>query len=1019
MKLSKLCIHRPVFAVVLSLLIIVLGIVGYSYLEVRYFPKISEKTATIKYSLEGASPSLMRDTVAVPVENALNGINNLQKMVSSSSYGSTQINLTFYPSTNMTMAMGDIRDALSGIDPDALPTGILPPNVTNGGVARSVLTLGFVDSSMSSGELRDYVIKYIQPLFENIPGMGGVWLNSSGAYAMRIWLDPQKMAAFGITTKDIQDMLTSNNITFSGGSVRGDSQNYSIVSSTALTKVDEFKNLILRDDSGSILRLKDVATVKMGNASLDDRIMKINGQVGLRMELRPIDTANPITVAKLSAEKIKEVRRILPKGMSMFQTYNQSTFLKNSIADSYHTLFEAIILVMLVVFLFLGSIRAALIPILTIPVCVIGAFGVMLLCGFSINIVTLLAIILAIGLVVDDAIVVLENVHRHIEMGKPPKDAALIGSAEIGFSVIAMTITLAAVYAPIGFLTGLTASIFREFAFTLAGAVLISGFVALTLSPMMCAFILKSKSSYFKYETILENIFDNLNDKYRLMLKIFLNKKKLIIGFLFALLMLCFLLFNIISQAFIPKEDIGYLEANSTSPPNSTVPYTDYYTNILNNLIFNNSKDIENNSTLVFSGRSVNFITLKPWGERKISSDQLMKSFSPLANKIPGIQVSFSVPDPVSYGSDADEGDIVLYLGSFKDSNYLLKYSDKILKELKSYAGIHNVNSDLKFNTMAYNISFNRDMAASLGVNLQDIADTFSILMSGKHITNVLSGNQTYQVIVQMDQKDLASFKNLNKIYVASKSGEMIPLANLVSIKKEVRQSSLTRYKRMNSAKITANISPGYELGDVYKKIQSLLSSDMGKISVSYGGRIAAFVESNGTMLGLFLLALVFIYLVLAAQFESFVDPFIILLTVPLSLVGALFTMYLTGGTLNLFTNIGLITLLGLISKHGILITQFSNESLKNGLTLYEAVMDGAVTRLRPILMTTCAMVLGSIPLAFSSGPGSIAKSMLGYTLVGGLIFGTVFSLVIIPIAYVLLSPLDHKKKRLLKSMKG
>jgi multidrug efflux pump subunit AcrB len=444
------------------------------------------------------------------------------------------------------------------------------------------------------------------------------------------------------------------------------------------------------------------------------------------------------------------------------------------------------------------------------------------------------------------------------------------------------------------------------------------------------------------------------------------------------------------------------------------VPYTNYYTNILNKLIFNNSKDIADNSTLVFSGRSVNFITLKPWGERQNTSEQLLRKFTPIAETIPGIKVSFSVPDPVSYGSDADDGDVVLYVGSFKNTDYLLKYSDNILEQLKSYPGVHNVNSDLKYNTMAYNITFNRDMAASVGVNLQDIADTFSIMMSGKHITDVLSGNQTYQVIVQMDQKDLKSFKNLNKIYVASTTGEMIPLSNLVTIKKEVRQSSLSRYKRMNSAKITADISPGYALGDVYQHIQSIVSSEKGDISVAYGGRIAAFMESNGTMLGLFLLALIFIYLVLAAQFESFVDPFIILLTVPLSLVGALFTMLITGGELNLFTNIGLITLLGLISKHGILITQFANESLKSGASLYDAIKEGAVTRFRPIMMTTCAMVLGSIPLAFSTGPGSVSKSMLGFTLVGGLIFGTIFSLIIIPVVYVILSPLDHKKRKVI-----
>ena len=1018
MKLSKVCIERPVFSIVLSLLIIVLGIVGYAYLELRYFPKISEKTASVKYSLVGASPSLMRDTVTIPVENALNGVDNLKTMVSTSSYGSSSVDLTFYPSTDMTLAMGQIRDAISGIPADQLPDDLNPPNITNGGVARTVLSLGFIDSSMTSAQLNDYVTRDIQPLFENIPGMGGVWINASGSYAMRIWLDPQKMAAFGVTTANVQDMLTSNNITFSGGTVRGQAQNYSIVSSTTLKDASQFENMIIRDDNGAILRLKDIATVKLGNASLNDRIMRINGKVALRMELRPIDTANPITVAKLSEAKIKEVQKILPKGMIMFTTYNQSTFLENSIDRSFHTLLEAIILVMLVVFLFLGSLRASLIPILTIPVCVIGAFGIMLLCGFSINVVTLLAIILAIGLVVDDAIVVLENIHRHIEMGKPPKEAALIGSAEIGFSVIAMTITLAAVYAPIGFLTGLTASIFKEFAFTLAGAVLISGFVALTLSPMMCAYILHKKEKESRIERILEVVFERLNGAYDRALRTFLKYKYYVVMSLLVLMAICYWLFMIVPQSFIPKEDIGYFVANSDSPPNSTVPYTDYYTTVLNDTVYKNDPNIQSNSTLVFDSRSVNFVTLEPWGKRKLSTEEIIKGFTPAAEKIPGIKVSFSVPDPVSFGADSDAGDVVLYIGSFKDTDYLLGYTNKVMRKLEMYKGIHNVKTSLKFNTMAYNISFNRNQAASLGVSLQDVADTFSILMSGKHITNVLSGNKTYQVIVQMNQKDLATFQSLDKIYVASNSGEMVPLSNLVTVKKEVRQSSLARYQRMNSAKITADISPGYVLGDVYKEINQVIGKHKGDVTVAYGGRIAAFMDSSGTMLGLFILALVFIYLVLAAQFESFVDPFIILLTVPLSIVGALLTMLITGGELNLFTNIGLITLVGLISKHGILITQFANDSFNEGLSLFDAVRKGAVTRLRPILMTTSAMVLGSVPLALATGPGNAANSMVGWVLVGGLLFGTIFSLFIVPVAYLILSPFDHKKRKMIAERK-
>ncbi|WP_119328896.1 efflux RND transporter permease subunit [Cysteiniphilum halobium] len=1021
MKLSKICIERPVFAVVLSLMIIVLGIVGFSYLEIRYFPKIQQKIAQVSISYTGASPTLMKNDVTVPVEDALYNIDGLVKMTSTSSYGSSKINLTFADDADMTNVMGQVRDNISSIISQKLPADINAPSVTQGGVERPVVNLGVLDKNLTSAQIRDYVQKNIVPIFQSIPGMGAVWVYGASDYAMRIWLNPQKMAALGITVSDVQSTLNSNNISFSGGSVRGKYRNFSISSDTDLTTADQFKNLVVKDSGNAPVYLKDIAKVDLGNASLSDSPMLINGQNAISVQLRPTDNANPITVANLAKEELKRVANQLPKGMEVKVVYDQSTFLQKSITDGYDTLLEAIILVMIVVFIFLGSIRAALIPILTIPVCVIGAFGVMLLCGFSINVVTLLAIILAIGLVVDDAIVVLENVHRHIEMGKKPFEAAVQGSAEIGFSVIAMTLTLAAVYAPIGFLSGFSATIFREFAFTLAGSVLISGFVALTLSPMMCAYILKSREKETKIEIWLEHIFDKLNGAYAKVLNFVLKAKYWVVALLVILGVLCFMLFKVVPQSFIPKEDIGYFEANITSPPSAALDYTDYYMNMLSQRVYKNNPYILNNAEYVFSGSANNFVTMQPWGDkRKVSTQKVIDKLLAEAQQIPGIKVSMSVPDPVSFGPDADGSDVIIYLHNVGPINHLVKAADSLTKKLMNYPGLNNVNNGLKFDNVVYNVKFQRELAANIGVDPQNIADTFSILMSGKHITDVKTDEKSYQVLVQMNLKDLSSFGSLSKIYVPSDSGLMVPLSNLIKVTPDVRQSSLFRYNRVNTAQITANISSGYSMSEVYNEINKLTNqTNLDGAGIDFGGRMAAFLSSSGTMFGLFALALIFIYLVLAAQFESFVDPFIILLTVPLSTVGALITMLMTGGDLNLFTNIGLITLVGLISKHGILITQFANEYFKEGVSLIDAVKTGAITRLRPILMTTSAMVLGSIPLAFAMGPGNTANNMIGWVIVGGLCFGTIFSLLIVPVAYVILSPLDHKKKKILKANKA
>jgi multidrug efflux pump len=1015
MKLTLICIKRPVFASVLSLLLIVFGWIGFLHLDLRYFPDIPQKFAQVSVHYSGASPSLMQNSVTRYLENALINIRGIKQLSSNSTYNNSYIYLQFNPDVNMVEEMGLVREAVSAQQAN-LPADADPPSITSGGVSDPALNIGFMDDELTPAQIRNYLTEAISPKLNNLPGVGAIWVYGASTYAMRIWLAPEKMAALGVTINDIQTALKANNIDFSAGSIRSADRNFSLVSDTRLTSVDEFKNLIIRDTHDQIIHLSDVATIELGSQSLEDSPMRINGKNAIDMEVRPLVSANPIKVAQEVKAALLNIQKTLPHGMTLVVTYDQSLFLKKAINESWSTLLESIALVVLVVLFFLGSLRAAFVPIITIPVCLVSVFGVMMLCDFSINVMTLLAIILAIGLVVDDAIVMLENIHRHIEMGEEPMKAAIRGSKEIGFSIIAMTITLAAVYAPTGFVSGFTATVFREFAFTLAGAVLISGFVALTLSPMMCARLLTHEDKVSPYQLFLNKIFEKINEHYRQFLSFCLTKKTWIIGLIVLLGLSGYGLYQILPQTFIPKEDLGYFTTSIQGPQGSSISYTNRYMTELDK-IYANTPEILSYASFINAGSGVNFVTLIPFNHRDLSTQEVIDKIRPLMNAVPGITVIPNIPDPVRYSQETTGNDVqfqVITLGSYES---LEKTIQKIEKALRADPvlgkALSNINTNLKFNNQVYEVSFNRERAAAYNVSLQDVAAAVSTLMSGSHTTDVFAGNQSYPVLLQMNMTDLQSFMGLNRIYVRSSVGAMVPLSNLIYLSPNTRQNSMTRFDRMNAATVSADMIPGMGAKEVISRVQSLLKPILEPTEgFAFTGRLEAFMESSGILIGLFLMSLVFIYLVLAAQFESFIDPFIILLSVPLSIIGAIGTLKVTGGSINLYTEIGLITLVGLISKHGILITQFANvRFFEHRESLLDAVVNAAVIRLRPIAMTSLAMLLGSLPLVFASGPGSISHNQIGWTLVGGLFFGSFFSLIVVPVAYVILSRFDFAKR--------
>jgi hydrophobe/amphiphile efflux-1 (HAE1) family protein len=747
-----------------------------------------------------------------------------------------------------------------------------------------------------------------------------------------------------------------------------------------------------------------VAEVAMGGSSLTPSPVFIDGESAIDMEVRPLKSANPIDVARVTKAQLAKINKELPAGTKMVLTYDQSQFIKAAIDESFKTVAEAIFLVILVVLIFLGSVRAATIPIITIPVCTIAVFSLIALFGFTINVMTLLAIVLAIGLVVDDAIVVVENIYRYIEKGLSPLKAAFKGSREIVFAVIAMTLTLVAVYIPLSFNQGFTAIVFREFAFTLAGAVLISGFVALTLSPMMCAKLLRPTEKTSKLMLRIEAGLTRMATSYKALLTQVLARRHWVILLLLLLSIAGYGLYLILNQQLIPKEDIGYFETSITAPPGANVNYMEKNMRQLDQ-VFAKTPQIQHYATFVIPNGSTNFVTVQPWGKRNLTTQQLLDQLGPKVNsEISGISVTFNVPDPVNYGTTTSGFNLKL-TSLTDDTDSLKTASDKVLKALQKYPGLTNLKNSLTFNEQQFSLQVNRDLAARLGVDMADISSTLSTLLGGVHVTNLDQGADSYAVRVQVAKKYLANFDVMQNLYVKTAKGDMVPLASLVTLTPTVGQAKIERYDRMDAASITGYISPSYTASDVQKEVMKVVPPLLNDNNQSYAfaGVVKQLQESQGDMLAMFILALLFIYLILAAQFESFIDPLIILLTVPLCVVGALAVLKGVGGTLNLYTNIGLLTLIGLVTKHGILIVQFANQLVRQGQEAKTAVLNAAAVRFRPILMTSSTMIFGALPLALASGPGSVGRSQIGWVLVSGLALGTLFSLFVVPAAYTYL----------------
>lgn len=1006
MTLSDICIRRPVFATVLSLILVLIGLMAYERLRVREYPNIDVPIVTVNVIYPGASPEIMESQVAQPIEDVLSGIEGLDFVSSISRAENTQITAQFRLGSNSDEAANDVRDRLGrvrGLLPDEIDEPIVQKVEAD---AQPVIWLAFYSERYSAMDITDLLERVIKDRLQTIAGVSEVQVRGARTFAMRIWLDPEKLAAHNLTVQDIENALRRENVEIPAGRIESVEREFTVLAETDLKTPDEFNNLILDDSRGYLLRLSDVGHAAIGAADVRS-VVRYKGRPAVSLGLVKQATANPLDISDGLAEALPEVRALLPEGMEMAVANDNSLFIRESIANVYITIWEAVALVILIIFIFLRSLRATLIPLVTIPVSLIGAFALMSLMGFSINTLTLLAMVLAIGLVVDDAIVMLENIHRHIEAGLSPMQAAFKGSREIAFAVIAMTLTLSAVFAPIGFMQGTTGKLFTEFAWTLAGAVLVSGFVALTLTPMMCGRLLKAHRPNQRHNPVynwIEDFLHGLTDRYRHLLARVLGTWVVVLALLLAILVACAWLFSGLKSELAPTEDTGTIVGIFNGPDGATLDYTSRYARQLEQAY---ASIPETNRYLVIAGfptvaQGISFMKLEDWADRTRSQFEIRNELLPKLQDITGIR-AFPVNRP-PLGQSARTQPVNLVIRSSLEYAELQVYVEQLLARVRDYPGLESTDSDLKLNTPQLKIEVNREQAVAVGTDVATIGRSLESLFGSRQVTRFKQHGEQYDVLVQLANVDRSNPADLDRVYVRGRDGRMVQMSNLIEVRETVAPRELNHFNQLRAVTISANVGVGFTLGEALAHLENMAREVFpADTQYDFTGTSRDFRESSAGIALIFALALVFIYLVLAAQFESFTDPLIILFSVPLSMVGALLALSLFGGTLNIYSQIGLVTLIGLITKHGILIVEFANKLLREGEELRAAVIDASVQRLRPILMTTGAMVLGSLPLVIASGAGGESRQQIGLVIVGGLLVGTFFTLFVIPTLYLLL----------------
>lgn len=1023
MQLAEVSIRRPVFATVLSLLIVLVGAVSFQRLAVREYPKIDEPVVTVSVRYPGASAEVIESQVTKPLEDSIAGIDAVDVLTSISRADQSQISVRFRLEKDADAAAAEVRDRTSRVR-NKLPQAIEEPVIAKVEAdAFPVIWLAFTSDSLTRLQINDLVSRIVKPRLQTVTGVADVRIFGERKYAMRVWLDPGKMAAFRLTTQDVEDAIRRSNLEVPAGRIESQQREFSVTSETGLVSPGQFAEVVIRSVNGFPVKVRDVARVEEGAA--DERSgVRLNGRAAIGAGVIRQATANPLDLSQGVRDMIPQLKADLPPEVNIDIANDNSVFIDRSVRNVYTTIAEAVALVALVIFVFLRTFRASIIPIITIPVSLVGTFALMALAGFTINTLTLLALVLAIGLVVDDAIVMLENIFRHIEEGLDPFSASIKGAREIGFAVVTMTATLVAVYAPLAFTPGRTGRLFVEFALALAGAVVVSGFVALTLTPMLCAKLLKHNPAPNVFDRSMERFLNVVSDRYAGMLRWVLTRRYqpagpgaaggraramvlqarwIVVGVMLASALAILLIFPTMKQELSPLEDRGTILATVNAPDGATLDYTNRYAQALEKMgqpykEFDRIFASVGNPTV--SQASVIYRTVD-WDERKRSTLEMARELQPKFASLPGVTAFPITPPSLGQGFRERPLNFVIQTSdSYENLNIVV---EQILAEVAKNPGIQSPVSDLRLNKPELRIDVNRDKAADLGVSVEVVAKAIETMLGGRNVTRYKRDAEQYDVIVQTQASGRSTPEDIEGIYVRGRNEAMIPLSSLVTVREAVSPRELNHFGQRRAASITANLAPDYSLGQAL----TFMNETSAKVlkpgySTDLNGTSREFKNSQGALVIVFVLALVFIFLVLAAQFESFVDPLVIMLSVPLSMIGALIALKLSGGSLNVYSQIGLITLVGLITKHGILIVEFTNQLRGQGMDMLEALVKASSQRLRPILMTTGAMVLGALPLALATGAGAESRVQIGWVIVGGMSLGTLLTVFVVPTMYAL-----------------
>ncbi len=1000
MKFTDLFIKRPVLATVISLFILLLGISAFNQLNIRQFPKIEDAVVTVSTTYIGASADLIQGFITTPIQHAIAGAEGIEYITSSSVNSSStvvaHINSEYDSDQALTEIMAKVAQ-VKGELPKEAEDSVITKGVNRGS---ALLYIRSSSQSMTDVQLTDYITRLVQPKLATLEGVAKADIFGARKFAMRLWLDPLKMAAHNITVEEFNSAVKRNHFLSTAGQVKNQWVATQVKANTDLKTVEEFENIVVVHQGDALVKVKDIARVELSSENFDHSIF-FNGKPGVMLAVTATPSANPLEVSKRVKNAIDRLQPELASGAVVEVVYDATKFIQASINEVAETLLEASLIVILVVFLFLGEIRTVIIPVVAIPLSLVGTLFLMWTLGYSINLLTLLALVLAIGLVVDDAIVVVENIHRHIEKGLSAFEAAIQGAREIAMPVVSMTLTLAAVYAPIGFLTGVTGTLFSEFAFSLAGAVIISGIVALTLSPMMCSKLMRTESEESKMARKLEVLFERLNNSYRIVLLDILNYRQVVIVFAFAVLISIPFLVMLTQSELAPEEDQGALFLASNSPSYANIDYIDHYTRSFDEIADSipeidrhvrfNGSGAQNSSFAVFG--------FSPWDERSRTTMEIQPLVQQKVDKIPGISVFIFSREPLPGAGGGPP--IQFVINTTSDYPSLAQLAEQLASEARNSGLFMFVENNLKFNKPEVRVTIDRDKAAQLGISMEAIGSSLATLLGEGWLNRFSAQGRSYKVILQVEPSARLDSAQLNQYYVRTSNGQQITLGTVISIETLAQPVSLDQFQQLNSAKLEGMMKPGVSMGDALqfleRKSREILPEGF---SIDYDGQARQFVAEGGKLYLTFGLSLIAIFLVLAAQFESFRDPFVILISVPLSICGALIFIVLGFATMNIYSQIGLITLVGLISKHGILIVEFANQLQREGMSRMEAISQSATVRLRPVLMTTAAMVLGVVPLILASGAGAVSRFNIGLVIATGMTVGTLFTLFVVPVVY-------------------